>query len=349
MKKFIALLIAVAIVKATIACLNETHTDKYGNTHIRDKPLMFYNGPDKKNAAEYLKKYDLNKIGQYDKDVQSDIAVQLDYLGRYDEALTILKRLQQQYPDDYNIAANLGTTYELTGNNELALQFIKKGMQLNPGSHEGSEWVHIKILEAKMQLAKNPDWLLKNRVLHTGVNFNSKESEALSEKIYDIEYQLEERVPFTPFPDKILGNVFDELGDLLATQESMELAYAMYDFSLKYDPADNYGAAKKMEELKPLLIKNKLVPLGWKSYYYNRELSQIQAEVTEEVITVIANPDSVSKKIGGFKSMVDVFTGEKARREKEKKRRQLFLFAGIGIAAAAVIGFALYKKRKKQL
>jgi tetratricopeptide (TPR) repeat protein len=318
MKKFIALLSGVIAYSVAIACLNETHKDKYGKTHTRDETVFFYNEPDKKSADKFLKKYDLTKVEQYTQDDQSDIAVNLNYLGRYQEALTILKRLQKEYPENYNIAANLGTTYELTGNNELALQFIKKGMELNPDSHEGSEWVHVKILEAKIQLAKNPDWLLTHRVLNTGANFNSKESVVLAEKIWDIEYQLEERVPFTPFPDKILGNVLDELGDLLATQESVELAYAMYDFSLKYDPADNYGVTQKMGELKPLLIKNKTIPPSWKNYYYNRKLSQLQADITEEIITAIANPDSVSKKVGGFVSMIDVLSGEKARREKEK-------------------------------
>jgi tetratricopeptide (TPR) repeat protein len=345
MKKFIALLFGIIVYSVAIACLNETHKNKYGNTSIRDGHFSVYNEPNKKSANEFLKKYDLTKVEQYNHDDQSDIAVNLNYLGRYQEALSILKRLQKEYPEDYNIAANLGTTYELTGNNEQALVFIKKGIQLDPDSHEGSEWVHVKILEAKIQLAKNPDWLLTHRVLNTGANFNSKESAVLADKIWHIEYQLEERVPFTPFPDKILGNVFDELGDLLATQESIELAYGMYDFSLKYDPVDNYGVAVKMEELRPLLIKDKIVPPSWKNYYYNRKLSQLQSEITEEIITAIANPDSASKKVGGFVSMIDVFSGEKARRERQ--RRQTVLFSCLGVVAVALIGFIAYRRTKK--
>jgi tetratricopeptide (TPR) repeat protein len=346
MKKIISLTIALIVSIVATPCYNEAHLDKTGKQTSRSEPMgPFYNEPDKHSANEFLTKYDLNNIEQYDKDIQSDIAVNLSYLGKYQQALDMLKRLQKKHPADYNIAANLGTTYELTGNNELALQFIKKGMQLNPESHEGSEWVHVKILEAKLQLAKNPDWLLQNRVLNTGVTFNSKQSDSLSAKAWNIEYQLQERVPFTPFPDKILGNVFDELGDLYATQQSIELAYIAYDFSLQYDPADNYGTVKKMEELRPLLKKNKIPVPNWKQHYYNREQSKLQSEIVEKVITTIANTDSLTKTVNTVKNIWDTLSGEKARRERQ--HRQTILYSCLGAAAVLLIGFIAYRKTKK--
>ncbi len=345
MKKALLLVVITVFVKISMACLNETHKDKYGRVHIRDEQFMVYNEPDKASATAFLAKYDLNKLDQYDKDVQSDIAVNLTYIGKYDKALSILKKLQKANPVDYNIAANLGTVYELSGNNELALQFIKEGIQLNQNSHEGSEWVHVKIVEAKLQIAKDPSWLQSHRVLNTGVSFKSKNNSALGQKIWHIEYQLHERVPFTPFPDKLLANVFDELGDLYATQESAEMAYMAYDFSLKYDPADNYAATQKMEELKAILKKQKTKIPSWKNYYYNRKLSKIQAEIADEVINTVANPEKLEKKIGGFKSMVDVLTGEKARREK--KRRQKNIIIGSSAAVLLLAGVIGYIRKRK--
>lgn len=349
MRKALLLIGVIVFAKVSLACLNESHKDKYGEVHIRDEHFMVYNEPDKKEATEFLNKYDLTKLEQYDKDVQSDVAVNLSYLGRYNEALEILKRLQKKYPEDYNITANLGTTYELTGNNELALQFIKKGILLNQDSHEGSEWVHVKILEAKLEKAKNPNWLQSNRVLNTGVSFNSKNSDALAGKIWDIEYQLRERVSFTPFPDKILANVFDELGDLYATQQSAEMAFVAYDFSLQYGPEDNYGVTKKMEELKSILKKQKTKIPSWKQYYHNRKFDKLQSEVTEQVITAITNPDSLKKETRGIIGLINTFTGDanKARRERERKRKLLMFLSGLGTIIVVGGGYVLFKKKNK--
>ncbi len=65
---------------------------------------------------------------------RNDYAVALVYLGRYDEAISLLQRLEKETPGHYATAANLGTAYELSGNNELALKWIKEGIRRNPRS-----------------------------------------------------------------------------------------------------------------------------------------------------------------------------------------------------------------------
>ncbi|MBL7731413.1 MAG: tetratricopeptide repeat protein [Chitinophagaceae bacterium] len=344
MKRIVLLLIIQSAITTVFACYNETHITKDGKTSSRSDPMhTFYNEPDKRSATEFLNKYDLSKPQQYDKDVQSDIAVNLAYLGRYEEALAILEPLQKKFPDDYNIAANLGTTYELVGKNELALRFIRKGIELNPDSHDGSEWVHVKILEAKLQLAKDPSWLNTHRVLQTGVTFQSAVSETLDEKADDVEYQLQERVPFTPFPDKILANVFDELGDLYATQQSVELAYIAYDFSLQYDPADLYGVKSKMEQLVPVLRKNKIPIPSWQGHYYNRVRSQLQSDIAMELIETVLGPDK-KKSASNQGSLTDKLEDDKYSKER-RRRNQLFLFGGLGVAVL-LTALVVYKARK---
>lgn len=338
MKKIFLLLLIQASLSVARACYNEVHVVKNGETSQRSYPMsVFYNEPDTETATTFLNHYQLDKLEQYTKDEQSDIAVNMAYLGRYPEALAILERLVKKYPEDYNIAANLGTTYELTGKNELALRFIKKGMELNPDSHGGSEWVHVKILEAKLQLAKDPGWLAKHRVLNTGVNFNSPQSKSFFDQAEDVEYQLQERVPFTPFPDKLLANVFDELGDLYATQQSIELAYIAYDFSLHNDPADPYGVQSKMDQLKPLLRKNNIPVPSWKQHYYNRKLSKLQSDITEKILNAV---------LSNGKDNQDRVKDEEAGRERQR-RNQLFLFGGIGLAVV-MMGFVVYSTRKKK-
>ena len=76
--------------------------------------------------------------------------------GDKQKAVALLEELYRRHPNEYNIAANLGTGYELTGNNEKAIELLKKAVAINPASHYGSEWLHIKILEEK--IAAQPDY-----------------------------------------------------------------------------------------------------------------------------------------------------------------------------------------------
>lgn len=346
MKLIFVLSLLVCYHLPVMACYNETHVNKNGKRTIRSEPMaLFYNEPDKEEATKYLANYELSKITSYDTDTQSDIAVNLSYLGRYAEALEILVRLQKANPDNYNVTANLGTTYELLGKNELALQFIKKGIQLNPDSHNGSEWVHVKILEAKLKMANQPGWIYKNRILGTGVTFVSKESESLNTKVWDVEYQLQERIPFTPFPDALLANIFDELGDLYATQQSVELAFVAYDFALRNDSADHYGVKAKMEALKPILKKNKIPIPSWKQHYYNRKLSKLQAEIAENVVEFVTNPEKAKDSIEGIIGLINRFTGRDPEKEARERRNKLILAGSIMLTGLA--GIFIYTRRKK--
>lgn len=91
--------------------------------------------------------------------IQSNIASYHIKLGEVKKALQILKPLSDNYPNEYTISANLGTAYELEGQLNKALRLIKNGYQINSESHFGSEWIHIKILEAKIKERSNPGWL----------------------------------------------------------------------------------------------------------------------------------------------------------------------------------------------
>jgi hypothetical protein len=62
---------------------------------------------------------------------RNDYAVALMYLGRSSEAVELLKKLEAEAPGKYEIAANLGTAYELCGNNLEALHWIKEGIHRN--------------------------------------------------------------------------------------------------------------------------------------------------------------------------------------------------------------------------
>lgn len=92
-------------------------------------------------------------------------AVALVLRKNYSAAIAILENLEKDAPGRYGTAVNLGTAHELSGDNRKALQWISEGIRRNPASHEGTEWLHALILEAKLQLEKNSEWLRDHHVI----------------------------------------------------------------------------------------------------------------------------------------------------------------------------------------
>jgi len=82
--------------------------------------------------------------------IVSDLGAQYIKLGKFDLAITLYKEIEKVSPNRYRTASNIGTAYELTGQIDSALFWINKGIKLNNQSHDGSEWIHRKILEHKL-------------------------------------------------------------------------------------------------------------------------------------------------------------------------------------------------------
>ncbi|MEM7391121.1 MAG: hypothetical protein AAF492_02140 [Verrucomicrobiota bacterium] len=79
--------------------------------------------------------------------------------------IVLLQRMEAETPGRYNTAANLGTAYELSGDNRNALTWIREGIERNPKAHDGTEWLHAVILETKIELEQDPDYLKKRRII----------------------------------------------------------------------------------------------------------------------------------------------------------------------------------------
>jgi len=96
MKLIIVIVFTAIYFTPVLACYNESHVNKSGKQTNRVEPMaLFYNEPDKAEAKSFLAKYNLTALKTYDKDIQSDIAVNLGYLGRYQEALDIFKKIAE--------------------------------------------------------------------------------------------------------------------------------------------------------------------------------------------------------------------------------------------------------------
>jgi hypothetical protein len=167
------------------------------------------------------------------------------HLGRYSEALNSLTELKKSHPTSYLVAANLGMTYDLMGDNHSAFQWIKETVKLKEDSDrpEGTEWLHIKILEAKIARASDPDWFQSHSIL--GYNFGSderpyeprefnKDSELSEKTVKALIYHLHERMDLVKAPDEVVADLLFDLGNLAAIANWFNYAEHFYKLAAEY-------------------------------------------------------------------------------------------------------------------
>jgi len=180
----------------------------------------------------------------------SDYSICLMKLGKPKEALALLCEIYKHYPNDYKIAANIGTAYELNNMPDSALKYIKRDIELNPKDHFSSEWVHVKVLETELALRKDPNYLYKHTVLE--LSEKQKNDSAI---FYQVFYQVDERFPFSPSPNEIMASLFMDLADMMANLKSIEYARAYYHISKDYFGNQSPETPRKIKQMDSL-IKN---------------------------------------------------------------------------------------------
>jgi tetratricopeptide (TPR) repeat protein len=231
------------------ACLNEHYGHPPSGVEEVKSPLLvrrwLNEGKHKQDYWE-AKKQTLEASVKTSDDykLHSDYAVALIHLGGVKEAIKILEKIEKEHPGEYATAANLGTAYELNGELPKALQWIKKGYELNPQSHEGSEWLHVKILESKIAIQSDPDWIKSHSVL--GMNFGDSKAPAQPGEISSepskyskaILYQLHERLAFVNPKDPTVGSLFFDLGNITTLSESWRYSNIFYSFANEYGVAN---------------------------------------------------------------------------------------------------------------
>jgi hypothetical protein len=186
---------------------------------------------------------------------RSDYSAALMYLGRSEEAVQLLTHLEQEKPGEYFIAGNLGTAYELCGSNRAALHWIQQEIQRNPDAHNGTEWLHAKILKAKIAAEEDPAYFTKHSVL------NLQPSEIFIAKIVNmdgqtmsprdladaIEDQLGERLQFVKPPDAPVASLLFDYAAIEAGTRSLESAKGVLNMALKYGyPPDQVEPLMKL-------------------------------------------------------------------------------------------------------
>lgn len=149
----------------------------------------------------------------------NDLAVAYIVTNRAAEGIRLLRDMEKIQPGSAKVAANLGTALELTGADQEALLWIRESVHRDPNEHEGSEWVHVKILQAKLALKRDPNWLRTHSVVgwRDGQQLLADERGLVRspmDLIAPITWQLRERTRFVQPPDLIVGDLYLTLGDI---------------------------------------------------------------------------------------------------------------------------------------
>jgi tetratricopeptide (TPR) repeat protein len=227
----------------TIACLQESSALINGklltSTSFRNRgfvPEGPYFWADSNNFLKAL--YQLDTLWKTKKNIDnySDYGVVLVYLGKYEEALRVFTEIEKLKPGTYANASNLGTTYELLGQNHQAWAWIKKALKINPASHENSEWLHLKILDAKI---KGEQYFTTRFFLGTGFGDDTiPKSRLPMERLTGLRdalyYQLNERISFVKPKDKIMALLLFELGNICAIINDDTPPLALYQLAKDY-------------------------------------------------------------------------------------------------------------------
>jgi hypothetical protein len=182
----------------------------------------------------------------------SDYAMVLIVNGKYEQAKNSYLQIEKIKPGQYATASNLGTVYELLGDNKNALTWIQKAIQLNSVSNDSSDWLHVRILEAKINgdAFINTDFLL-----HTDFGRDSMPVTKLSEEelmhLRDaLFFQLNERLTFIHSEDKIVAQLLFDLANV-----SLLVGTNIYQVNDIYSMAKKYGYANPIWEARHINAK----------------------------------------------------------------------------------------------
>ena len=353
---------------ASFGCYNEYYAlDAKGHFHqVEMDKIRFNQYSDLKTIENQLLSLEKKLKKKADFKLLSDYGLHLVQAGKVKEALVIFEKLAELHPNEYSIIANLGTTYELSGQNEKALEYIRKGIQINPNSHDGSEWIHVKILEAKIALEKDASYLSNHSVLNLSVK--QKQSQKVFNQLY---IQLQERFPFSPKePNPIMADLFVEMGDFYFENISFEHAKAFYQIAKIYYKSDRKGIDEKIDRSRKLreiysgsqpkagsgggTISNKVTGVPYQNYVYNPPGSDYnimwsKIETTPQVLLAYliigmeANKDNVvgqTDSIQNNRSIKAVVT--------ETKTSMPALWIGLTLMVLIISIFTYFRMQKKK-
>jgi tetratricopeptide (TPR) repeat protein len=277
---FILINIILVYSQSSFACLNgETKRLKNGDYIYEDVGDLVPYGHmfvmEDNDYKEIIK--DLDKLYRKTNDVDylSDKGYVLILQGKYEEAVKLYIELEKIKPNRYSTASNLGTAYELLGENEKALFWIKKSFEIDPTSHNNSEWLHVNILEAKIKGGKyvNSDFLITTNFGQEKEPKTDLSRKTLLKLRTELFFQLNERMSFIKDKNEIVALLLFDLGNLHL------LVNSPYEAKETYQSAINYGLENSLIKERLRLSEERIK----QSKVKKTDVERVEEKVKEEI------------------------------------------------------------------
>lgn len=199
-----------------------------------------------------------------DADAVEEQAVKKILTGETRAAIEMLQDSEKRWPGRYSTAANLGTAYELSRDNENALKWISTGIERNGQSHYGTEWLHVLILKTKLEAEKHPKTPLPSRMLNLPEQFGDKtlvnvdgKDHSISEIREALAYQLNERMLFVKPKDVYVADLLYSLAVIQANIDSVEAALDLLKLSRQYGFVDEPLLQRREQQYATVLAATK--------------------------------------------------------------------------------------------
>lgn len=198
---------------------------------------------------------------------RNDLAVNLIRQGRTTAAIRLLVANERDFPGRPQTAANLGTALELAGFDDIALRWIRIGIRRNAGEHLGTEWLHARILEAKVAARHDPAYFATHSV--AGVQFADTVLPSLPATYppgndgrpvtpfglnQALNYQLFERLQFVRPPDPVVANLLMDWGTLNLAGGSVEDAKVVYRLAVRYGARSTPLMQARLKRIDAILV-----------------------------------------------------------------------------------------------
>lgn len=208
-----------------------------------------------KSRLEGLVKTDSSKTSR------NELAVSLIRLQDPYTALYYLHLNLRQDSADFTTLNNLAVAYELQGQHDSALYFMREAVRVNPEINEGSGWIQQMVLRFRMARDKNPEYLSGSSAL--SLDFGQKD---LPENIYNMDLarleqqllaDLSGRLSVFEKPDTVIGMLLVDLGNVVALRYSIGEALAFYKAAVDYGFSSDLLSAriKRVETEKDTAVK----------------------------------------------------------------------------------------------
>jgi hypothetical protein len=318
--------VMLLIAAPVLACIN-TYTGGIKEAHSRG---------DNSAMVKILAQLEATYANSPNIESANDLAVAWVLTGRVADGIKLLRDLEKEKPGNAIVAANLGTALELSGDDEEALTWIRESVRRDPNEHEGSEWVHVKILEAKIILKKNPNWLRTRSVVgwREGQQLMADDRGRVrspADLIRPISYQLKERTQFVQPPDDVVGDLYLTLGDVAhSTSAAYPTVWERDDAeSTNYEAALRYGTVHEVRVRERLEAANRRIEAS---------RPERQAAVRREQEARVQAEQMVERKRLDSQNRVE-------RQQEQSRRRQLALWMFIALGAAVTAVLVWRRKR----